>query len=529
VADVFVTARTASFGIGNRAGDGTFGSSPRFPYGARDGVLPIWAFARGHNYPLLVMQNSNQDSFGFHENWSSPENFFCKPMMLNQMVDAVSCPSQNFASDKGRFGSFNGQSSSLYPPRHDVPASTCRVVGQTCTFGCDSPDCTMLADLDDIAAISAATPNPYHLTSPYAGMWPVPANLPDGDYWAFIEVNKQLDNDTTAGGPCTATAPLRDPNSGFCTAHQTTDDNMGLTQSGWAIGNNLGQPSVVWATRVTIDSTNVYTATANGYMGYGPWDHPADKPGWGDGTWSHGIHPPDATISMTPGSGGQRLAEVTDGDGTWQFKVTSSPCGKCDAAVPPPAIDDLKAVALDGDLVEVDFSQVGFGQIPVMAYQIKYLLGDKMDLNDFATANPGPTITPDVPGTKVSFQMGQHEGIQAQRSFMIGARAIGTCMLASDLRVVQVITPRKKFATVEGCFIATAAYGSELEPEVKTLRGFRDRHLQTGPLGRAFVRLYYSASPPMARAISTDESLRAGARSVLRPFVGLAHLAMAIP
>ena len=240
-----------------------------------------------------------------------------------------------------------------------------------------------------------------------------------------------------------------------------------------------------------------------------------------------GIHPPDGTISTTPGSGAHRLAEVTDGDGTWQFKVVSSPCGNCAAAVPPQAIDDLKAVALDGDLVEVDFTQVGFNDTPVMAYQIKYLLGDKMDANDFATANPGPMITPDVPGTKVSFQLTQHEGIQAQRSFMIGARAIGDCMMASDLRVVQVVTPRKKFATVEGCFIATAAYGSDLEPEVKTLRGFRDRYLQAGPLGRAFVRLYYGASPPLARAIATDDRLRAGVRTILRPMVGIAHMAMA--
>ena len=526
VADVFVTARTASFGIGNRPGDGFFGSSPRFPYGARDGVLPIWAFARGHDYPLVVMQN-NQESFGFHESWSTPENFFCKPMMLNQMVDAVSCPSQNFSSDKGMFDPSGKKS--LYPPRHDIPPtgpSGCCVVGEACAHPLDSPDCRMLASLDDIAAISGATPNPYFLTSPYAGMWQVPAGLADGDYWAFLEVNKQYDNDTTQNGPCTATAPFRDSISGFCTAHQIVQDNMGLSSSGWGIGNNLGQPSTVWATKITIDSAGVHTATADGYMGYGPWDHPADVPAGGDSTWNRGIHPPDGTIAMTPGSGAGRLAEITDGDGTWRFKVVSSPCGSCEAAVPPPAIDDLKAVALDGDLVQVTFTQVGFGQTPVMAYQIKYLLGDKMDATDFETANPGPTIPPDVPGTKVSFQMGQHEGIQAQRSFMIGARAIGDCMKPSDLRVVQVVTPRKKFATVEGCFIATAAFGSELEPEVKTLRGFRDRYLMTGPVGRSLVRLYYRASPPMARAIATDDALRAEVRSALRPLIGMAHLAL---
>jgi hypothetical protein len=523
VADVFVTARTASFGIGNRAGNGQFGSSPRFPYGARDGVLPVWAFARGHEYPLLVMQNGNQDSFGFHENWSTPENFFCKPMQLSQMVDAVSCPSQNFSSDKGEFDTTGKKS--LYPPRHDIPAGSCRVVGQGCNYACDSPDCRMLADLDDIAAISGATPNPYFLHLPYAGMWQVPAGLADGDYWVFLEVNKQFDNDTKANGPCTATAPYRDTNSGFCTAHPAATDDMGLTSGGWGIGNNLGQPSTVWATRITIDSTGVHTATADNYIGYGPWDHPADRPMGGDASWNRGIHPPDSTISMTPGSGGNRLAEITDGDGTWRFKVLSSPCGSCEAAVPPPAIDDLKVVALDGDLVQVTFSQVGFGQTPVMAYQVKYLLGDKMDINDFETANPGPTIPPDVPGTKVSFELGQHEGIQAQRSFMIGARAVGDCMKQGDLRVVQVVTPRKKFATVEGCFIATAAFGSELEPEVKTLRGFRDRYLMRGPIGRSLVRLYYGASPPMARAIATDDAVRAQVRQLLRPLIGFAHMA----
>jgi hypothetical protein len=516
LADILVTARTASFGIGNRPGNGQFGSSPRFPYGARDGVLPVWAFARGEPYPLLVMQNGNQDSFGWHESWSSRENFFCKPMMLSQMVDAVSCPSQTFSSDKGMFDV--GGKKSLYPPRHDVAASACEAI--------DSPDCVKLADLDDVAAISAATPNPYVLSAPYAGMWPVPGGLPDGDYWVFVEVNKQYDNDTTQNGPCTAAAPLRDASSGFCTAHPAVLDDMGLTADGYGIGNNFGQPSIVWAAKITIEAGVTHTALADEYLGYGPWDHPADRPAWGDASWNRGIHPPDGSISMTPGSGGHRLAEITDADGTWRFKVTSTECGSCELAVSPPPIDDLKAVALDGDLVEVSFTQVGFGQIPVAQYQIKYLLGDRMDAQDFATANPGPMITPAAPGTKASFQLGQHEGIQAQRSFMIGVRAVGDCMRASELRVVQVVTPRKKFATIEGCFIATAAFGSELEPEVETLRGFRDRYLQTVAPGRALVRLYYGASPALARAIATGESLRAGVRALLRPVVGMARMAL---
>ncbi|MDO8426418.1 MAG: CFI-box-CTERM domain-containing protein [Deltaproteobacteria bacterium] len=70
-----------------------------------------------------------------------------------------------------------------------------------------------------------------------------------------------------------------------------------------------------------------------------------------------------------------------------------------------------------------------------------------------------------------------------------------------------------------GCFIATAAYGSYLEPEVMALRGFRDDVLLKNPMGRAFVELYYRVSPPVAAVISRHEPLRTAARIILTPAV----------
>jgi hypothetical protein len=70
-----------------------------------------------------------------------------------------------------------------------------------------------------------------------------------------------------------------------------------------------------------------------------------------------------------------------------------------------------------------------------------------------------------------------------------------------------------------GCFIATAAFGSALEPRVVTLRQFRDVYLMPSHSGRVLVEIYYLFSPPMADVIAADEGLRSGARAVLAPVI----------
>lgn len=69
------------------------------------------------------------------------------------------------------------------------------------------------------------------------------------------------------------------------------------------------------------------------------------------------------------------------------------------------------------------------------------------------------------------------------------------------------------------CFIATAAWGSYLDPHVLELRRFRDDFLLTNAPGRAFVSWYYETSPPIAAVIADHEALRAATRWALTPLV----------
>ncbi|HAK52582.1 MAG TPA: hypothetical protein DCM54_11880 [Gammaproteobacteria bacterium] len=70
-----------------------------------------------------------------------------------------------------------------------------------------------------------------------------------------------------------------------------------------------------------------------------------------------------------------------------------------------------------------------------------------------------------------------------------------------------------------GCFIATAAYGSYLAPEVSALRQFRNGYLITNEPGRWFVSMYYEYSPAVAEIIRDNAILRGATRTVLTPIV----------
>lgn len=69
------------------------------------------------------------------------------------------------------------------------------------------------------------------------------------------------------------------------------------------------------------------------------------------------------------------------------------------------------------------------------------------------------------------------------------------------------------------CFVATAAYGSPMEKNVKTLRRFRDLVLKKTSWGQLFIKTYYTFSPSLARWIAQTSERRSAARFFLAPIV----------
>jgi hypothetical protein len=67
-----------------------------------------------------------------------------------------------------------------------------------------------------------------------------------------------------------------------------------------------------------------------------------------------------------------------------------------------------------------------------------------------------------------------------------------------------------------------------MEPHVMILRDFRDRFLLHSSVGKRFISLYYTYSPPIANFIAKHVSLRAMVRISLLPVVGISWIALKI-
>lgn len=139
-----------------------------------------------------------------------------------------------------------------------------------------------------------------------------------------------------------------------------------------------------------------------------------------------------------------------------------------------------------------------------------YKLETNKDLLVFTTQREGPIISEpqyicDVCGKKKPVSQ------MAGKCVKCGKYVCSQC---AKLRGDKVYCPN-----CAKCFIATAAYGTPMATEINTLREFRDIEMESNPLGKHLVTLYYIVSPPIAKIITRNESMRAFVRLGLSPVV----------
>ncbi len=154
-----------------------------------------------------------------------------------------------------------------------------------------------------------------------------------------------------------------------------------------------------------------------------------------------------------------------------------------------------------------DFTQITnlstYGEFPVTTTSGVPSLGSK---------NSVGSLTNDL---KYCFKLANVD--QAGNVYKTAPDSLATTAYLNDTQHSAI--PGEVFGLIEkqGCFIATAAYGSPMESKVDDFRHFRDQVLLKHSWGKKFINYYYDHSPKYAKVIAQSPILRATTRVMLWP------------
>ena len=568
-----LTDAVARRGIGNRPGALQMNSGYHWPYGRREGVLPIWGHRRlaqegAEPFRRVIFQDRASEGFASRTAPDASEDqFYCLSFNkdfssketlegIDPSVDAMACPTV-FNSDKGRYLTTEDVAGGYAEPFEDERGVTTdmRVMDLTSLYPArrdldqwgadDHPDSRAYAAdtreaMEAIDAVTMATP---------AGdreqrlQFNLPPGWEPGDYVLFVEVNVEGDYYGDQWGPSRFPTP--------------TGERWDIWAESYGYPYR-GQPTVLYAVPFHLDRQGgVYTTEDP--VGYGQI-HGAD----GD------VRPLDDSIrndpDAAPGSGADRLHLRSDGS---RIGVRVVPSNICDGPEPPEAC--FQECALDSDcgaagflcyqnecldecndLVAVAPDPVGGLQVSpldrsweqaLVEFRVPESMRGLFEYQVRVSRTPYDESTSfeawgveaknasaaeeriDVPvgapaGESIAVEIGH---LERESTYYVGVRAVDTCSSRGPVVVAAHQTTQVKFTTVSPCFVATATYGTPMAEEIGVLRRFRDRYLMsTGP-GRSLVEAYYEVGPGAADTIRRDEGLRSVSRAVLEPIVALAR------
>jgi hypothetical protein len=173
---------------------------------------------------------------------------------------------------------------------------------------------------------------------------------------------------------------------------------------------------------------------------------------------------------------------------------------------------------VEADTINAELSDLKVDGLTVTGFDPK-TLDYTVNVPFDTTTIPTITATPSIPGASVSvFGPVDLDGSEAERTAtVVVTSADGT--VTQSYRILFVRSDEPQPPGESDCFIATAAFGSYLDPHVSVLRNFRDTVLVKSSFGTWFIEKYYQYSPPIAALIAGHPLLRAITRIILTPVV----------
>jgi len=121
-------------------------------------------------------------------------------------------------------------------------------------------------------------------------------------------------------------------------------------------------------------------------------------------------------------------------------------------------------------------------------------VGGDFEKFTFSKDQTGPTV--------IKFENIRNTGQETEFALVVIEGTVGKEVVEEETVVEEVVATQESSEEGGGCLIATAAYGSEMAPQVQLLREIRDNQLMNTESGSAFMsgfnELYYSFSPYIA-------------------------------